>query len=209
MLNAIFHRISRSFRSNRMAKFEQEMALRPGTRVLDVGGRPDTWTRLRTQPKLVILNTPHEEELLHGYQYVAGDGCALPFRDQEFDIVFSNSVIEHVGSAENQRRFAAEIARVGKRYWVQTPNRYFPVEQHILTPFIHLLPKSWQTRIALRFTVWSMLTDAGAPEREWYIRHFLYDLRLLSASELSPLFPGAKIVRERFCGAVKSLIAVR
>ena len=77
---------------------------------------------------------------------MAGDGRALPFRDEAFDVVFSNSVIEHVGDAASQRRFAREVARVGRAYWVQTPNRWFPVEQHLLTPLVHWLPKSWQRR---------------------------------------------------------------
>jgi ubiquinone/menaquinone biosynthesis C-methylase UbiE len=133
----------------------------------------------------------------------------LPFRDQSFDVVFSNSVIEHVGSWEKQERFAAEVARVGKRYWVQTPNRYFPIETHVLTPFLHLLPRSWQIRIAPRFTVWSVLTNVSRQKREWYIRHFLYEIQLLDAGQMARLFPGARMIRERAGGMVKSLIAVR
>ena len=64
-------------------------------------------------------------------------------------------MIEHVGDAQSQRRFAREVARVGRAYWVQTPNRWFPVEQHLLTPFVHWLPKPWQRWIVPRFTVWS------------------------------------------------------
>jgi 2-polyprenyl-3-methyl-5-hydroxy-6-metoxy-1,4-benzoquinol methylase len=66
-----------------------------------------------------------------------------PSAARSFDIVFSNSVIEHVGDAESQQQFAHEIARVGRAYWVQTPNRRFPVEPHLLTPFLHFLPTRW------------------------------------------------------------------
>lgn len=78
------------------------------------------------------------------FSYVQGDGRNLPYTNNEFDIVFSNSVIEHVGTFEDQKRFAEEIRRVAKSYWVQTPNRHFPVETHLIAPFIHFLPRNFQ-----------------------------------------------------------------
>ena len=133
----------------------------------------------------------------------------MPFADQSFDIVFSNSVIEHVGAAQDQQRFASEAARVGKCYWVQTPNRWFPVELHLLTPFLHYLPRSWQSRVARRFTVWEHIARPRPDQREFYIEHYLRDIRLLDARTLQQLFPGAQLIRERFCGFTKSLIAMR
>jgi hypothetical protein len=130
----------------------------------------------------------------------------LPFRDASFDIVFSNSVIEHVGNNESQHRFASEVMRVGRAFWVQTPNRRFPVEQHLLTPLIHWLPRSVQSAIVPRFTVWSLLMRPMQDRREFYLRHYLEDIRLLTAGELRALFPGARIIRERFLGWTKSLI---
>ena len=209
MLLRLLGPISRHFRAGRMAKFLQELRPTQETRILDVGGTPATWADLPVRPQVVILNMPREAEAFDGMLCVGGDGCALPFRDQSFDIVFSNSVIEHVGSWEKQQRFAAEVARVGRRYWIQTPNRYFPVETHVLTPFLHWLPKSWQMRIAPRVTVWSMLTNVSREQREWYIRHFLFDIQLLDAGQMKRLFPGARLIRERAWGMVKSLIAVR
>ena len=73
-------------------------------------------------------------------RYVQGDACALPFADGEFDIVFSNAVIEHVGDRERQRLFVAEALRVGRRVFITTPNRRFPVEVHTRLPFVHWLP---------------------------------------------------------------------
>jgi ubiquinone/menaquinone biosynthesis C-methylase UbiE len=201
--------ISRHFRARRMATFLREINPAAETRILDVGGTPATWSDLPVRLRVVILNMPRESDAFDGMLCVGGDGCALPFRDQSFDIVFSNSVIEHVGSWEKQQRFAAEVARVGRRYWVQTPNRYFPVETHLLTPFLHWLPRSWQAKIAPRFTVWSMLTSVDREQRDWYVRHFLHDIRLLDARQMAQLFPGARMIRERACGLVKSLIAVR
>jgi SAM-dependent methyltransferase len=73
--------------------------------------------------------------------YVQGDACALPFADGAFDVVFSNAVIEHVGDRERQRQFVAEALRVGRRVFLTTPNRWFPVEVHTRLPLVHWLPE--------------------------------------------------------------------
>jgi ubiquinone/menaquinone biosynthesis C-methylase UbiE len=198
------------FRRRRMQRFVREFRIAPETRILDIGGTPDCWELIEERPRLVLLNTPRAKEELRGAaSWVAGDGRALPFADGAFDIVFSNSVIEHVGDAESQRRFAREVARVGRAYWVQTPNRWFPVEQHLLTPLVHWLPKSWQRAIVPRFTVWSAIHRVAEDRRRFYLEHYLSDVKLLGAGELRALFPGARLIRERFCGVTKSLVAFR
>jgi ubiquinone/menaquinone biosynthesis C-methylase UbiE len=205
-----FTAISQHFRRKRMQRFVREFALTSDTRVLDVGGVPDTWSVLAQPPQVVLLNTPRTAAELAGAKYwVAGDGRCLPFRDQSFDIVFSNSVIEHVGDAASQERFAREVARVGRGYWVQTPNRSFPVEQHLLTPFLHWLPRRWQRVIVPHGTVWGALTRVASHQRQFFLKHYLDDVRLLTAGELMQLFPDARLVRERFCGVTKSLMAVK
>ena len=193
-----------------MQRFARELAITAETRVLDVGGTPETWDMLAVRPQVTLLNTPRTRAELAGASWwVAGDGRALPFRDGAFDVVFSNSVIEHVGDAESQRRFAGEVARVGRACWVQTPNRWFPVEQHLLTPLVHWLPKRWQRWIVPRFTVWNALVRPTADRRAFYLAHYLDEVRLLSAGEFAALFPGARVIRERVCGWTKSLVAVR
>ena len=197
------------FRRRRMRRFERLFDLRETTRVLDVGGTPLNWTLTSVRPRLTVVNMPRAQEAGEPGGWVAADGRQLPFADQSFDIVFSNSVIEHVGAAQDQQRFASEAARVGKCYWVQTPNRWFPVELHLLTPFLHYLPRSWQSRVARRFTVWEHIVRPRPDQREFYIEHYLRDIRLLDARTLQQLFPGAQLIRERFCGFTKSLIAMR
>jgi SAM-dependent methyltransferase len=76
-----------------------------------------------------------------GIRYVQGDACALPFADGEFDVLFSNAVIEHVGGRERQQAFADEALRVAARAFVTTPNRWFPVEVHTRLPLVHWLPE--------------------------------------------------------------------
>ena len=137
-----------------MRRFAREFRLTSATRILDVGGAPETWELLAERPRVTLLNTPRtKKEMSRAAAWVAGDGRALPFADGAFDIVFSNSVIEHVGDSASQERFAREVMRVGRAYWVQTPNRRFPVEQHLLTPAVHWLPRAWQRRIVPRATV--------------------------------------------------------
>lgn len=70
---------------------------------------------------------------------IPGDGRALPFPENAFDIAYSNAVIEHVGDYDDQRRFLSELYRVSRRGYLTTPNRHFPVELHTRLPLLHLL----------------------------------------------------------------------
>src|SRR5580658_3618505 len=147
----------RRFRERRMRLFAQEFEITGETRVLDVGGTPELWGLLPGRPRVTILNLPRASPGRSSCDLVFASGCALPFADRSFDIVFSNSVIEHVGDPARQQRFADEIRRVARRYWVQTPNRWFPIEPHLLTPLVHFLPRSWQRPIVRRMTVWQVI----------------------------------------------------
>ena len=138
-------------------------------------------------------------------ELVVGDGCALPYADMSFDIVFSNSVIEHVGSWERQQAFAAEARRVGRRLWVQTPAREFFIEPHLITPFFHWLPYVWKRRLMRNFTGRGLIERPEMPS----VDAFLAEVRLLTFDEMRALFPDCTILRERFLGCTKSYIAVR
>ncbi len=127
-----------------------------------------------------------------GERFVQGDASSLPFADGEFDIAYSNSLIEHLPAADRERA-AAEMARVGRRLFVQTPNRWFPIEPHALLPLVHWLPAGIGRRL------WK-LGVTGEPYD---------DIQLLSARDMRMLFPDARIVRERVGPLTKSLIAVR
>ena len=120
-------------------------------------------------------------------RYVQGDACALPFEDGEFDVVFSNAVIEHVGGRERQRRLVSEALRVGRRVFLTTPNRLFPLEVHTRLPFVHWLPDRLSYRVY----------DALGKE-------FAKDLRLLSPRAFASLFPG----RVRIVNLGLTLVAI-
>ena len=143
------------------------------------------------------------------------EGGRLPFPDDHFDIIFCSSVIEHVtvdkvelgtirsgrafaaASWEHQRRFAEEIRRVGKRYFVQTPNKWYPIESHTWLPLpIVVLPRSLQ----LRLVQWL---------NRWWLKPTQVDWNLLTRPDMAELFPEATIVPERMLGMCKSLIAVK
>ena len=193
-----------------MERFAREFGIDASALVLDIGGTPECWGLLAVQPRVVLLNLPQSIEQPAGAEMrVAGDGRLLPFRDGAFDVVFSNSAIEHLGGRASQESFAREAARVGRGYWIQTPNRWFPVEQHLLTPLVHWLPKAWQRAMVPRFTVWAALLRPAADRRAFYLNHYLDEVRLLSATEVARLFPDGRLIRERFCGWTKSLVAVR
>lgn len=171
---------------------------------MDIGGSPFNWSLVSTQPKLTIVNiyAPQQDP---GIPWLIGDGCSLPLGKKVCDIVYSNSVIEHLGDFSRQTMFANEIRRVGHRYYVQTPNRKFFFEPHLITPFIHFVPESLRGRLLRNFTLWGLITRPSA-ER---CREFMEEVRLLDEREMRQLFPEAEIHRERFLGFTKSLIAVK
>lgn len=190
----------RRWREERYRLFMSLCAVKPGERILDVGaGEGSALERFNATNPIVAVDIETERrDWLRGENVTVeqADGTQLPFPDRSFPVVFSNSVIEHVPKAL-QPAFAQEIRRVGERYFVQTPNRYFPVEPHYQMPLVQFLPER-----ALR-ALNKRLTMGFRKKGEWY------ETTLLSASELQRLFPDATIHRERVLGLTKSLMAVR
>jgi len=184
-----------------MQQFASMFGVTLTTTILDVGGGSSLWEFLCPfVPKVTLLNLDHE--IAHdGLAFVKADGCLLPFADKSFDIVFCNSLIEHLYTSERQQALANEIRRVGKSYYVQTPNRHFPVEPHYLAPFIHWLPKRWRRRL-LPFTPWALFTKPDNQEMDRVVDEIL----LLNAAGMRELFPQTHLIFERFI-MVKSIIA--
>ena len=180
--------------------FERLCNVAPGDRILDVGaGWGAALERFNTVNPIVAVDLQPDEKGWLGAPNVTvlqADGTELPFADHEFDVAFSNSVIEHV-PRELQPAFASEISRVARRYFVQTPNRYFPIEPHYQVPFFQFLPERARRELNRRFTL------------GWQAKGEWEQIDLLTGSDLRRLFPEAEIHHERLLGLTKSLIAVR
>jgi len=132
---------------------------------------------------------------------VVCDACELPWPDKSFDVVFSNAVIEHLGSFERQKKMAAEIMRVGKRWFVATPNRWFPFEFHLRLPFVTWLPGKNYLRIG-------RIVSYDHIRGKYMFGAKRDDLRLMSARELEECFPSSKIIKQRVTFMAETLIAV-
>ncbi len=197
--------LARFFRGRRLRRFARAFDVSESTTVLDLGGSEYYWAWVAPLPKVTVANLEARDIRRERLPWVRADGRLLPFADRAFDIVFCNSVIEHLPDERSRKLLAGEIARVGRGYCVQTPNRWFPVEPHTLTPGFQFLPRGWQAGLARNFTVWGWLRRPDRVEA----RGFVESTNLLSAKKLVRLFPDARIDRERFLGLTKSISAVR
>ena len=205
----VAHRVCRYFRSKRIHNFIRVFQPGPHTRILDVGGLPRFWS-VPVNAQITILNLDRLDDteasfLQPNMTCVIGDGTRLPYGDGEFDIVFSNSVIEHVSTFENQVAFAKEARRVGRGYWIQTPAYEFPIEPHYFAPFIHWCPKSLQRRLLRNFTLWGLM---GRPS-DRFIEMAMAEIRLMRRPEVAQLFPDGEIWIERMLGLPKSYTAYK
>jgi hypothetical protein len=181
--------------------------------IVDIGGTRTYWNiipadLLRVQNvKITIVNLPGAEMTFDDpiFSFVEGDGRNLPnFSDNAFDIAHSNSVLEHVGNWEDMRRFAGEIARVGKKYFVQTPSFWFPIEPHCMIPFFHWLPLSFRMQLVLRFELGHWKKAANLREAQQIVE----SARLLTMKKMQTLFSDA-IIRTEWLLFPKSHIAIR
>lgn len=193
------------FRRKRMRRFFRQFEPTPSIRLIDIGGTCQTWKTESTEHasfSVVLLNNLRYDDVTGDrFQQIQGDAADLPFADNSFDIAFSNSVIEHLGTWERQQDFAREARRVARQLWIQTPARSFPIECHLLAPFVQYLPKSLQHHI-VRFTPRGLLTPN-------VVHQIVDEVRLLNYREFAALFPDCQILREKLFGITKSYIAVR
>jgi ubiquinone/menaquinone biosynthesis C-methylase UbiE len=189
----------RRWRERRYRLFLELCQVGPDEAILDVGaGKGGALERFNTTNPIVAVDLePDTSEWLAAPNVTVqvGDGTKLQFTDGQFGAVFSSSTIEHVPK-EFQPDFAAEIRRVGRRYFVQTPNRYFPIEPHYQFPLFQFLPHRAQRALNNRFSL------------GWREKGDWEEVNLLSAQDLRRLFPDAEIHRERVFGLTKSLMAV-
>lgn len=201
-MNRLFADLHRRSRRKKARLFVELFGPTAATRILNVGATG----RLSGLADQFESFYPHHEHVVGGglsfndvrdyrlsfprARAVVFDGCALPFPDQSFDIVYSNAVIEHLPSREMQRSFAREVQRVGRAWFVTTPNLWYPVELHYHLPFVQFLPPRWQQRLV------------GALGRVPYPA-----LTLLGRRELGRLFPRGRVMGCRVTFYPETLIA--
>jgi hypothetical protein len=179
-------------------------------RILDVGGTASFWVNnapsLPKQCHFTLLNLELESTGgLKNACSLVGDARETGLEDNEFDIVFSNSVIEHVGTLYDQMAMAKEVQRVAKSFFLQTPNRYFPLEPHFLCPFWQFLPTWFRAALHRRVRLGWMNREPDA----LLARAGVEQVRLLTHYEMKRLFGDAQIHTETIGPLTKSLIAVR
>ena len=182
--------VSAKVRFRRMARCKEVMAVRTGLRVLDLGGQPAIWDGIEDPLDITCVNLPGvaltDHPTHHRIDYVEGDACSLPhYGPGDFDLIFSNSVIEHVGDGARRAAFADEVRRLETPYWIQTPSRWFPLEAHCGMPFWWFYPRPLR----------QFFCDRWRRELpEW--TDMVEGTTVLSASELRRLFPNGQLAHE-------------
>jgi hypothetical protein len=177
--------------------------------VIDLGGTAEAWLRAPVRPgsvHVVNIEPQPAESAATWVRTDQADACNLPdhIRQGSYDLVFSNSVIEHVGGHAQRMRFAESVHKLGDRHWVQTPYRYFPVEPHWLFPGLQFLPLALRARLSYHWplvhTKASSLSEALQASME---------VELISRTEMRFYFPNSDIRAERGLGLAKSLVAIK
>lgn len=192
---------SKQTRQARMTQLQDLLGLQAGMGVLDLGGQPDIWDFVTAPLEITILNLPGVAAeppagSVHKFTFIEGDACNVAqFADSAFEVVFSNSVIEHVGEEDKQQEFAKEVRRLGDKYWVQTPSIWFPIEAHTGMPFWFFMPafvrakfiKNWEQKLP----AWTEMVKGTT---------------VLSKRQMRDYFPDAALLTERKFGLPKSYI---
>lgn len=183
----------------------------PALSVVDLGGTVEAWRRAPVRPaRVTVLNLfepGHSED--DSVLSVTGDACrarealAAAGASVTYDLVFSNSLLEHVGGHAQRVALAEEVHALAPRHWVQTPYRYFPVEPHWLFPGLQFLPLAARSRVAASWPFAHSRPESSAQamsEVQW--------TELVGIAEMRAYFPGSRIHREKLAGLTKSLVAV-
>ena len=211
--NSLSSRFRRARARRVVELIEAIHAERGEVRIIDLGGEPDYWARLYDRDLLetckvhITLVNPQPFTVNDSmFTAAVGDACALPEHpDIAFDLVHSNSVVEHVGDWPRMEAFAAEVRRLAPRYYVQTPYFWFPIEPHFSAPFFHWRSEQARARALLRrrHGFADRARDMGQAMRD--VQH----ARLLDKQQFRYLFPDARHIDEKAAGLTKSLIAIR
>lgn len=206
--NTLKQSFSHRFRMKRFRFFRSLLSrLQKPLTILDIGGTEAYWRMMEFEDpeiKIVLLNLTKQKVHHSQFESMAGDATKLDcFADKSVDLVYSNSVIEHLYTITAQKQMAEEIRRVGCNYFIQTPNYYFFMEPHWVFPFFQFLPFGWKVWLTMRFQLGHIGKIADKNEAIRQVK----EIRLLTVAQMKALFPEAKIYREKFFFATKSIVA--
>lgn len=199
--------LSSRARHRRWAEFMRRFPSLPEMRVLDLGGRPAFWRAVSSRPAAVTtVNLEPAEADEPWLDHVVGDACEFRVVGSlRYDLVVSNSVLEHVGGHEQRRRLAEVVHESAPAHWVQTPYRYFPLEPHWLAPGWQFLPPAGRAAVLSHWP----LCHGGRPRDRTSALRIVLTTELIGRAEMRLLFPGSEIWCERVAGLAKSIVAVR
>ena len=200
--------LSNKLRGQRFAMFASLVEQLPKPiRIIDIGGTLSYWQQRgwvgKAGVEITVVNFGSPASICENVIIREGNALDLSeYTDGAFDVAHSNSVIEHLLSFENQAKMAAEVKRIAKAYWVQTPNYWFPIEPHFHVPGWQWLPRSIRVALLMRFRCgWrGPVNDRKLAEAS------VDEVRLMDDTELVQLFPEATLWKEKFFGLTKSLV---
>lgn len=176
-------------------------------RVLDLGGTPESWRLAPARPASVTtINLLPAQSATDRIIAIQADACDLPsaVTHEHFDLVYSNSLLEHVGGHTRRQRLADNIHSLADRHWVQTPYRYFPIEPHWLFPGMQWLPYEVRVQISMHWNRGYIRTHTREDAQDR-----VDEIDLIGVSQMRRYFPSSVVWYERFAGLVKSLVAIR
>jgi hypothetical protein len=209
--------VSTKLRRQRIApllKIIEELYINKGSvTIADIGGTEKYWQIApngflnENKIEITIVNLPGSLVPNNNgpFKFVEADACDLScFENNSFDIAHSNSVLEHVGDWSRMKLFASEIRRISPLHFVQTPNFWFPIEPHCMTPFFHWLPQPIKIWLLMNYQLghWSKADSVDQAVQD------LESARLLNKKMLKELFKDSRIVTEWFCLFPKSFTAI-
>lgn len=210
-VTALFNRLSTRSRRIKMELLQRYLPLTGKERVLDIGSQVDNQSRqiLERFPdkgRIVAANLMSQHltairTAYPGVHAVQTDARLLPFPDKSFDLVYSNAVIEHVGGFEDQKRMADEVRRVGKRWFLTTPNRWYPFEFHARMPFLSWLPPHLMHKAA---RLWAYNHVQG----RYRSGNDYSDVHLMTAGQLRRAFPDSLILKPRVTFWPETLVVI-
>ena len=217
--HSVIHPVTRHFRQRRGQFLLNAFPAIASLRICDLGGSRHFWDKLGLdvpRQHITIYNiSSGETQAVNaqpgaagqaladgGIQVLIYDGQHIPVVDQHFDLLVCNSVLEHVPPGQ-RAALVAEMRRVAKAVFCQTPARSFPIEPHFLMPFVHWLPRRWGYQL-IKLSPWRLLARPSAAD----IHAYWWGTQLLNRLEIKNLFPNAKVQAETVLGWVKSFYVV-